>query len=253
MPSRPPEDVAAPSGGPEEGHPATLLDASVRDLWVFGYGSLMWRPGFLFEVAVPARIMGWRRRFCIYSVLYRGTPERPGLVLGLDRGGVCDGLAFRVARSEAAKTLAYLRAREQVTGVYREALVPATLATPDRAQVLALAYLVERAHPGYAGDLSLQLQARFIRGGRGVSGANLDYLVNTLQHLEQLGIREPELERLLSLVGAFVAHGKGDLHETARAVAMARVHGRRTVPALRIRTDRRKRFIYRRAISVRSF
>src|ERR1700742_3385850 len=90
------------------------------DLWVFGYGSLMWRPDFAFIERIEARLIGAHRALCVYSFVHRGTPERPGLVLGLDRGGACRGIAFRVARDDWEKTVSYLRAREQVTAVYRE-------------------------------------------------------------------------------------------------------------------------------------
>jgi cation transport protein ChaC len=172
-----------------------------HDLWVFAYGSLMWRPGFLFEERHHARVTGVRRCFCIYSVHHRGTHARPGLVLGLDRGGTCEGIAYRVAAARAEATVRYLREREQVNGVYREAHLPAELLAAGRQEVLALAYIVERAHPSYAGRLPLALQARLIRGARGRSGNNLDYLVSTLRHLAELGIRERELERLLVLIG----------------------------------------------------
>src|SRR3954454_21993452 len=92
------------------------------DLWVFGYGSLMWRPGFEFIEQVPARLIGEHRALCVYSFVHRGTPERPGLVLGLDRGGACRGVAFRVPQKHRLATVAYLRAREQVTSVYREVM-----------------------------------------------------------------------------------------------------------------------------------
>ena len=181
--------------------------AEPHDLWIFAYGSLMWRPGFASEEVVHARLTGWRRSFCIYSRFHRGSSRRPGLVLGLDRGGVCEGLAFRVAARNARETLRYLRDREQVASVYREALVPVTLMSGERAEVMALTYLVERAHPSYAGQLPLAEQAHFIRGAVGRSGNNIDYLANTLAHLNQLGIRERELERLQTLVGTHVARG----------------------------------------------
>src|SRR6266700_1381916 len=95
------------------------LAADHEDLWVFAYGSLMWRPGFPFVERVPARLFGAHRALCVLSHVHRGTPERPGLVLGLDRGGTCRGIAYRTTASERPETLAYLRSREQVTGVYR--------------------------------------------------------------------------------------------------------------------------------------
>src|SRR6201995_4229898 len=97
--------------------------AGSEDLWVFGYGSLIWRPGFSFAERRIATIHGYHRSLCIYSHVHRGTPERPGLVLGLDRGGACAGVAFRVAAARRVETLGYLRERELVTSVYREALL----------------------------------------------------------------------------------------------------------------------------------
>src|ERR1700751_5621686 len=95
-------------------------ELSKGDLWVFGYGSLMWRPGFPFLEQVPARLIGEHRALCVYSFVHRGTPEKPGLVLGLDRGGACRGVAFRVPGAARSDTLTYPRRREQVTSVYRE-------------------------------------------------------------------------------------------------------------------------------------
>ena len=188
-----------------------------HDLWVFAYGSLMWRPGFAYAEARRARLTGYRRAFCIYSVHHRGTPERLGLVLGLDRGGVCEGVAYRIAAADAAAVKTYLRARELVNGVYREAVVPVELEHRP-AEVTALAYIVERAHPTYAGRLPLGLQARLIRGARGLSGANLDYLVSTVRHLQEIGIRERELERLVTMVGplAWWRAKCGTAHEPLR-------------------------------------
>src|SRR6202789_2210439 len=128
---------------------------SREDLWIFGYGSLMWRPGFEFLEQVPARLIGEHRALCVYSFFHRGTPERPGLVLGLDRGGTCRGIAFRVQAGKRAATIAYLRAREQVTAVYRESMRRVWLAGDRGAQVSALCYVVDRSHVQYAGRLSL--------------------------------------------------------------------------------------------------
>jgi len=122
-------------------------DRREGDLWVFGYGSLMWRPGFVFVDRATARLIGAHRALCVYSWVHRGTPERPGLVLGLDRGGNCKGIAYRVAGSERAATITYLRAREQVTMVYREAMRPVWLNDDPRQRVQALCYVVDRSHP----------------------------------------------------------------------------------------------------------
>jgi glutathione-specific gamma-glutamylcyclotransferase len=225
--------------------------ADPHDLWIFAYGSLMWRPGFASEQVVHARLVGWRRSFCIYSRFHRGSSRRPGLVLGLDRGGVCEGLAFRVSPANARETLRYLREREQVASVYREALVPVTLLSGERLEVMALTFLVERAHPSYAGTLSLARQAHFIRGAAGRSGNNIDYLASTLAHLNQLGIRERELERLLTLVGTHAARGANGEHARASAAAMVRVFGRYPAHARRLKAEDARRFCYRTVLSTR--
>src|SRR5206468_8576788 len=115
---------------------------SAQDLWVFAYGSLMWRPEFRFIERVEARLVGAHRALCVYSFVHRGTPERPGLVLGLDRGGTCRGIAYRLAAAHRAETIAYLRAREQVTKVYRECVRPVTLIGHSEARIQALCYMV---------------------------------------------------------------------------------------------------------------
>jgi cation transport protein ChaC len=212
---------------------------------VLGYGSLMWRPGFAFVEARRARLVGYARAFCIYSVHYRGTRDQPGLVLGLDRGGVCEGVAFRVPAGAARGTLGYLRAREQVTGVYVERRVAIQLAGPDPGEVEAITYVAERRHPGYAGHLSLAEQARIIRGARGRAGSNLDYLVNTLRHLHELGIREPRLERLGCLVGGLVLHDCPRGLLCARAEAMTRAWSAKRPRLMRLKPDQRRRFVHR--------
>src|ERR1700741_3301702 len=151
------------------------------DLWVFGYGSLMWRPGFPFLEQVPARLIGEHRALCVYSFVHRGTPEKPGLVLGLDRGGACRGVAFRVAEKNRADTVAYLRAREQVTSVYREVVRSVWLENDARQRVSALVYVVDRGHVQYAGRLSLAEQLRHVLQGHGRSGNNRDYVLSTVK------------------------------------------------------------------------
>src|SRR5437762_8819677 len=131
----------------------SITDPAAGDLWVFSYGSLMWRPDFPFIERVEARLIGAHRALCVYSFVHRGTPERPGLVLGLDRGGSCRGVAFRVEAQRAAATIAYLRAREQVTAVYVERRVRVRL--DDEREVEALTYVVDRRHVQYAGKLPL--------------------------------------------------------------------------------------------------
>jgi cation transport protein ChaC len=167
-----------------------------EDLWVFGYGSLMWRPGFEFRERVEARLTGAHRALCVYSFVHRGTPERPGLVLGLDRGGACQGIAFRVAAAERASAISYLRGREQVTGVYREVTRRISLKSEPAHLVTALCYVVDRSHVQYAGRLPLDEQLRHIRQGHGVSGPNRDYVIATVAAMEALGLRESELHLL---------------------------------------------------------
>jgi cation transport protein ChaC len=171
-------------------------DHADEDLWVFGYGSLMWRPGFDFLERVEARLIGAHRALCVYSFVHRGTPEQPGLVLGLDRGGACRGIAFRVAAAERDKTVAYLRAREQVTSVYRECMRRITLKGDADTAVPALCYMVDRSHPQYAGKLTLEQQLHHVRQGHGSSGVNRDYVLATVAAMEALGLRETELHRL---------------------------------------------------------
>ncbi|MGY2047496.1 gamma-glutamylcyclotransferase [Methylobacterium sp. JK268] len=164
------------------------------DLWVFGYGSLMWNPGFPVRERRPARLRGYHRALCVLSHVHRGTPERPGLVLGLDRAGSCRGVAFRVAEAEAARTLAYLRAREQVTAVYVERRLGVTL--EDGRRLTAVTYLVDRTHPQYAGRLPESELLRLVRQGRGRSGPNPDYVSQTHQHLLAMGVADPLLARI---------------------------------------------------------
>jgi len=172
-----------------------------REFWVFAYGSLMWDPGFAWQQRVPARLHGFHRAMCIYSHVWRGTPERPGLVLGLDRGGSCRGLAYRVDSALEAEVTDYLEARERVTAVYlgRRLAVALEGAGPDRPtsrQVLALTYVADRAHHQYAGRLPENEAARLIRQGRGVGGLNTDYLESTVRHLDSLGMPDAPLARL---------------------------------------------------------
>jgi cation transport protein ChaC len=178
-----------------------------EDLWVFGYGSLIWRPGFDYVERVPARLTGAHRGLCVFSHVHRGTPEKPGLVLGLDLGGACRGIAYRVAKKNRAKTIAYLRAREQVTMVYRETVRGVTLLTSPEQRVSALVYMVDRGHPQYAGRLDLATQLHLVRQGHGQSGANRDYVLSTVHALEALGLRDRDLHLLAErLRGASEAH-----------------------------------------------
>jgi len=183
---------------------------SEDDLWVFGYGSLMWRPGFEFLEQVPARLIGEHRALCVYSFVHRGTPEKPGLVLGLDRGGACRGIAFRVAEKNRGSTIAYLREREQVTSVYREVTRSVWLENEARQRVGALAYVVDRGHVQYAGRLSLTEQLRHVQQGHGQSGVNRDYVLATVKAIEAAGFRDTQLHQL-----AMMLHDAHPLHPPA--------------------------------------
>jgi cation transport protein ChaC len=168
----------------------------MTDLWVFGYGSLMWRPGFPFETQAPGLLRGAHRALCVYSVFYRGTPEQPGLVLGLDRGGACRGVAFRVQDGAEEETIAYLREREQITAVYVEAYRNVRLFDGSGRTVRALTYLANPTHAQYAGRLSLDEQLRIVRACEGEAGANVEYVLNTVRHLEEEGVHDAVLARL---------------------------------------------------------
>lgn len=171
------------------------------DFWVFGYGSLMWRPGFAHVETRKARLHGYRRALCVRSHVHRGTPGRPGLVLGLDRGGSCLGLAFRVPGALRGEVMAYLRERELVTSVYHERAVRLRLEAGGLVE--AIAYVVDRGHGQYAGRLEVEQAAGLVRGARGRSGRNEDYVVNTVAHLAALGIRDQWLETLAGRLGAW--------------------------------------------------
>jgi glutathione-specific gamma-glutamylcyclotransferase len=174
--------------------PPSRLARPSDDLWVFGYGSLMWLPGFEYLERHGGFVHGWRRSLCIYSHIYRGTAERPGLVLGLDRGGACRGVAFRVAGALRDETTRYLRARELVTAVYIERRVRMHL--PDGTEAEALTYVADRTHRQYAGRLDRERLLTLVAQGLGRAGPNAEYVLNTEAHLRELGIRDPTLEWL---------------------------------------------------------
>ena len=169
-------------------------------LYVFAYGSLIWRPGFAYASTHPALLRGFHRRFCIWSRYYRGSPEAPGLVLGLDRGGACRGVAFRVPAAAAAAVLDYLDARENIGDeiVYARRLLPVRLLDEDR-PVRAVAYVVDRGTAHYCRPAAEEA-ARAIARGMGQAGANRDYLLNTLSHLRALGVQDAGLDRIAALL-----------------------------------------------------
>jgi cation transport protein ChaC len=178
------------------------IHKSHPDLWIFGYGSLMWQPGFDFADRVPGAIVGAHRALCIYSFHHRGTAERPGLVLGLDEGGACRGVAYRVEPAQRDATLAYLREREQITAVYVEATKPVSLLDGSGQEIEAVCYMADRKHPQYAGRLSLERQAELVLSAAGLSGTNLDYVLNTVRHLEEAGVHDATLAALAARIAA---------------------------------------------------
>ena len=175
---------------------STKFEQNSEDLWVFAYGSLMWRPGFEYLERRNARLMGAHRALCVYSFVHRGTPEKPGLVLGLDHGGNCRGIAYRVAADKRTETIEYLRGREQVTLVYRESWRRVWLDDDPHQAVHALCYVVDRGHRQYAGRLPLDRQLHFVRQGHGRSGPNRDYVLAAVKEFEAQGYRDAELHIL---------------------------------------------------------
>jgi cation transport protein ChaC len=167
--------------------------------WVFGYGSLIWRPGFQFAGQQVALLRGVHRRLCIYSYRHRGTEVRPGLVFGLMPGGSCRGMAFEVADADWPEVHAYLSEREMDRGVYKEATRPLVLA--DGRVVSALVFLADTQHLQYAGKLAIAEQVRLVRMGVGESGANPEYVLETARRLNELGIRDRYLDEVVAALG----------------------------------------------------
>lgn len=178
-------------------------------LWVFGYGSLIWHPGFAVAERAVARLDGWHRSFCMRSIHHRGTVEAPGLVLALDRaaGAHCDGVAFRVAPGAEDATIAALRERELISSAYVEDWL--TLQLADGRGVRALAYVIDPVHVQYCGGLALEEQAQIIARATGGRGPNRDYLWSTAAHLAELGIADADLDWLADRVRAIVAMTEG--------------------------------------------
>lgn len=170
------------------------------DFWVFGYGSLMWRPGFSFEKAQPAILHGYNRSFCVYSHYYRGTPDRPGLVLGLDpqTNAQCRGVAFCVAPAQKDAVVAYLTERELCGYAYQAATLPVMLECGT--EIEAYTFVADPDHALYAGDLGLDKSASMIMQAEGQTGLNRDYLINSVRELEANGYADAHLHELLKKV-----------------------------------------------------
>ena len=176
------------------------------DLWVFGYASLMWSPGFRYRDKAPGFVFGYHRSLCIYSHRHRGTPDRPGLVMGLRRGGSCWGMAFRVPAASASLVLAELWRREMRNRVYQPRLLRVRLG--KRRVVRAVTFVADPGHRQYACDLDLGQTARLVAQGSGQRGHNLEYLHRTLEHMHELGVRDPHLERVLTAARALRGSGE---------------------------------------------
>lgn len=180
--------------------PERTVMIDMDDFWVFGYGSLMWRPGFEHVETQMARLYGFHRALCVRSHVHRGTPDRPGLVLGLDRGGSCHGVAFRVKGDAYEAVLDYLRARELVTHVYRETLCSIRLESGGA--VKAITYVVDRGHKQYSGPVDTHEALASVCGASGISGPNEDYVRNTVEHLRSLRIHDHRLEAIMRALPA---------------------------------------------------
>ncbi len=175
------------------------MAAEITSHWVFGYGSLIWNPGFPFIRQVPALLSGAHRSLCIYSHRHRGTEAQPGLVFGLVRGGSCRGMGFEVEDQRWPEVVDYLRERELDKGVYREQLRPVRVDGVGPAD--ALVFLVDEKHAQYAGRLEVAEQARLVRAAHGESGPNTEYVIETAKILASLGIRDRYLDELVEVLG----------------------------------------------------
>jgi len=168
------------------------------DLWIFGYGSLMWRPGFGHVEHQRAVLRGRHRRLCVWSWYHRGFQHAPGLVMGLDAGGSCVGSAYRVHSDQAPEAFAYLVAREMVTPVYVPTHIRLDLA--DGRRVNAVTFTVDRAHPQYAGKLHPDTAIETVRRASGHSGHNTDYIRETVAQLKRMGVRDRFLEEVAAAI-----------------------------------------------------
>lgn len=211
------------------------------DLWVFGYGSLMWSPCFDYRHKALGRAHGYHRALCILSTRYRGTQNKPGLVMGLCRGGSCWGMAYRIDAPRLRRALARLWYREMPRRVYQPRLILVRLASGR--EVRALAFVADPSHPAYVRELDLHGRARLVAQGIGVRGPCVDYIRNTLDHMHDVGVRDPHLERILHAALALRQNGGHDSGTLARAAAppAARQPEARAAGAVLRRAARRRR------------
>ena len=185
-------------------HRMLAVLAPDEDVWVFGYGSLVWNPGFHFVESRVAHLHGWHRSFCFWSRMGRGSPERPGLMMGLMPGGTCRGIAYRIARSQADTEVRALFMREMMGTAYRTRWVNVTT-EHEHGPVRAITFTANKAHATFCGRLPIEETARYVATGRGKIGCSRDYLDNTVRHLEALGIHDRGLKKLHALVEKIAA------------------------------------------------
>jgi cation transport protein ChaC len=178
---------------------AFLGDRPEGDVWVFGYGSLMWNPALEIAESRGAKLAGWHRSFCLWNTFGRGSPEKPGLTLALEPGGSCTGVAFRLEAARAQEELAILWNREMLTGAYLPRWVPLVSA---QGPVQALTFCANRAHDRYTGRLPRARVAELLASASGPLGRSRDYLERTVTELERLGVRRGTMHALLDAVRA---------------------------------------------------
>jgi cation transport protein ChaC len=188
---------------------ASLKEALARykpgeEAWIFAYGSLMWNPAIEFAEQQPCLVEGWRRSFCFWTPLGRGTPELPGLMLALERGGTCEGIAYRLAPEQVRSELAILWNREMLAGFYKPCWIPTKLR--DGRTITAVTFEVDTQHCQYCGDLPIERKAHHIAFAEGRRGACRDYLANTAAHARALNIHDSYIEELVERV----AHLRGE-------------------------------------------
>jgi len=184
------------------------------ELWVFGYGSLMWSPCFSYREKHLARVHGYHRALCILSTRYRGTRSKPGLVMGLCQGGSCWGMAFRVHGKRAKQVLDALWRREMLNRVYMPRFVPVAIEGTKRVQ--ALAFVADTEHEQFVDELDIHGRARLVAQGVGQRGACVDYIRNTLEHMRELGVHDPHLMRILEAAGRIAAVPEKPAKRTSR-------------------------------------
>ena len=174
---------------------------SGKNIWIFGYGSLIWNPCFNFDMRIQAHLFGYHRRFCLRTTITRGSPENPGLVLGLDRGGSTKGILFRIPASIAIKECDVIWKREMLNGAYEPTWVRVRIR--DGRELKALTFVIKRSHPSFAAPISDVESVKIIAEASGILGPNSEYLFNTAKALNREGIHDYKLRKLCDLVKAY--------------------------------------------------